>query len=365
MSTSSTALAKYAAVEDVLGRISQISRDGTLPHEQRYNELCGVLKEVLGFSAMVHNAALKASIAIATEMFVGLQQDTRNGQSDAANWKCVVGEFQKITVAIGLPHHISVRSGDIFHRCVRKLSLETTARRFEIYNDIREWPDFSCNSLRAYLQDRAGAGLPGGDHCRSKNASLTLLTVPRDSRQPRASKMVGSEQCDSRANLAAAADKQTGARRRRSKTTGELPAAAERGASARATGRYRSTRKLSRFEVDVMLAFQKAVKKRADFQRAHAENEPFHVVLTQSVMFFKLLHDFQAVVAKEGKVAGISDGKRKKTPAHPVVVGHRFSLTNGAFCLNTRIHTQLSVYVCVCVYMYTLCNVLCALYTEV
>jgi len=112
----SNALAKYATVEDVLGRISQISRDGTLPPEQRYNELCGVLKEVLGFSAMVHNAALKASIAIATELFVRLQQDTRNGQTDAANWKCVVDEFQKITVAIGLPHHISVRARDIFHR---------------------------------------------------------------------------------------------------------------------------------------------------------------------------------------------------------------------------------------------------------
>ena len=134
---------------------------------------------------MVHNAALKASIAIVTEMFVGLQQDTRKGQSDAENWKCVVDEFQKITVAIGLPHHISVSPADIFHRCVRKMCLETTDRRFEIYNVMREWPEFSCNILRAYFQDRTGAGLPGGDHGRSKNASLTLPTVTRDNRQPR------------------------------------------------------------------------------------------------------------------------------------------------------------------------------------
>ncbi len=60
----------------------------------------------------LQNVVLKSSIVIVTEMFVLMQADTRNYQSVTVNWKSVVYKF---------------------HHCVRKLSEETTASRFDIF----------------------------------------------------------------------------------------------------------------------------------------------------------------------------------------------------------------------------------------
>ena len=113
------------------------------------------------------------------------KEDTTNCQSATVNWKGVVHNFQKIAETIGLPHYISVRPGDIFHRLVRKLSEETPASRFAIYQDMRSMPRFSWKSLRAYLLDRHGpAALSAVHHCRPKNAKRKVLNASCFSQTP-------------------------------------------------------------------------------------------------------------------------------------------------------------------------------------